>query len=328
MKTNIVVTLIVCLGILLSTGAGIICNYQSANQALVYKPIPTALKEGENQPEKFLIASLSPSAITLNIVGNFFYSLAISLFISVFVTYNLQRHRQQDSERQLQEIQKSINIDVFNSLFKRIVPDEIFSAIKSQIIKAKIIRKNARWIYEFVECGENYELNSTFIFSLDNLSGEPVTLPYQTRLDKSDGLKSNLESVDCVCGKTHIIKHRRGTHPAPEVKEHTTPDGIKTISYTVTVPPKESASLTLRYKYEIDKPSHHWTTKYPLIDGSLMVKMPDNHTLTLDDSNMATGFSLKSDTPNQMLYELTGGVLPGQGFTIYLNKSDPATQVG
>ena len=84
-----------------------------------------------------------------NLGKNFLYGLAAAIFITVFVANRLEKHQQEEKALELQKLNEAININVFDSLFKTIIPEEIFRVIKQEIIENKVVRREAKWIYNF-----------------------------------------------------------------------------------------------------------------------------------------------------------------------------------
>src|SRR5437660_1392227 len=70
----------------------------------------------------------------LQLIDIFFYTLAASIFVSIFVTNRMEEVRQKESVSALEELRKAVNVDVFNAVFRMLIPSEIFEAIKEGII--------------------------------------------------------------------------------------------------------------------------------------------------------------------------------------------------
>src|ERR1700719_3265520 len=66
----------------------------------------------------------------LQLFDIFLYTLAVSIFISIFVTNQMEDARQREQENALEQFRKAININVFSALFEMLIPPEVFDAIK------------------------------------------------------------------------------------------------------------------------------------------------------------------------------------------------------
>ena len=99
----------------------------------------------------------------------FLYTLSASIFVSVFIINRLEQNRKEEHKKELERLRNSINIDVFDSLFKTLIPEEIFKVIKNGIIDNKIIRKNVQYIFDFKEIESGIELTETIKYETYNV---------------------------------------------------------------------------------------------------------------------------------------------------------------
>ncbi|MBW8878602.1 MAG: hypothetical protein JF614_26900, partial [Acidobacteria bacterium] len=90
------------------------------------------------------------------------YTACFSIFVALFIMHRIEEDQGRRNAKQLQEFQRAINVDVFDSLFRTVIPPEIFEAIKTAIIQGRVVRRNATWILDFWKGqGNEIELRQT-----------------------------------------------------------------------------------------------------------------------------------------------------------------------
>lgn len=258
----------------------------------------------------------------LNLLKNFLYGLAATIFITVFVVNRLEHSQRKEKEDELKKLNEAVNINVFDSLFKTIIPEEIFKIIKQEIIENKVVRKDAKWIYDFKECDGKIMCTQTTRYELHNLSQEVVSDPIKLKLDALGGEKYEIMSAECL-----DIEGKKLVHYDPQDTDNNenviveSNGRITTVSYTVDIPPQSHVEYKTIFErsYSSDITDAQGTN-VPVIGADIIVNFPDGY--NFDISPMMSSIPrLITQSNTQKIYKVEGGILPRQGFIFYLVKN-------
>ncbi|MFC3153174.1 hypothetical protein ACFOEK_19200 [Litoribrevibacter euphylliae] len=256
-----------------------------------------------------------------NLLINFLYGLAAAVFITVFVANRLQKAQQDEKEEELKKLNNAINVNVFDSLFKTIIPEEIFKIIKQEIIESNIVRKEAKWIYDFTldEATGEIECRMTTRYELHNLSQKDAVDPIKLELDTLGGNEYKIEEAECRDVSDKVLVHfdpkDKGNNKNVVVNEN---GSHTTVEYSVKIPPESHVVYKTVFirRYEgniVDSQA----TKVPVIGADVIVNFPKDYCFDISPT-MSTKPKLISKSDMQKIYRVNGGILPWQGFTFYL----------
>lgn len=257
----------------------------------------------------------------ISLVINFLYGLAAAVFITVFVANKLQKSQQEEKENELNKLNTLININVFDGLFKTIIPEEIFKVIKQEIIESKVLRKEAKWIYDFSIQDGKILARMTTRYELHNLSQHKVTDPIKLELDTLGGNAYKVVSAECLNRSGEVVVRYvhddLDNNKNVDVEHH----GTKTIvKYGIEIPSEnyvEYKTITERI-YEGDIVDSQ-ATKVPVIGADIIVNFPEEYNFDISPT-MSSKPRLITDSSTQKIYKVEGGILPWQGFSFYLVK--------
>jgi hypothetical protein len=264
----------------------------------------------------------APSFIPIaKLLVNFLYTLAVGIFISIYIASRLERTKLDSKKKEIEELQRAINTNVFDSLFKTLMPEEIFKIIKSEIIESKIIRRNANWLYDFKVVGDDQiELKIVSHYELHNVSKDIVKNPIKLTLTSDEDEYKILEAK-CISSDrttTQVSYHHENdnNHGLKEVES----SKGKVYEYQLDVPPSDYVEFTTTvsrtYKGDIYDSQFN---SHPLVNAQLTVSYPEGYELEIDPL-FSSELRKITTTYNQDVYKLTGGILPKQGFIYTLKK--------
>jgi len=290
---------------------GLSLQYYAGDLGLHYKQVQI-IESGKIKS----VDVLSPNALTplANLASSFLITLAISLFISVFIIKKLEVMESESRDKQLLEINKSINENVFDSLFKTLVPEEIYSVIKERIIKSHLVRKNSVWLYDFTLTDDGgIELKQTLKSELHNISNSNYKDDYGVSFKTNSDI-----SRTCV---NRFICEFNGKLVADFKREELDFNDGGTKKIPLDIPPGEYADITLVLltQYAGDKVLDSYYTFHPLIDATLIANYPKGYKFSIFSSFSSPIRETSSDETSSV-NELRGGVLPGQGISFVLSK--------
>lgn len=313
--------------------------YLSSEAGFVTQQITTMDTSGN----KNIITVLKPATNSwvLSVVSTFIFSMAISIFISVFVIKKIDIMISKEKEDDLKAIQKAINVDVFDSLFKTLVPAEIFEVFKSDVISNKIVRKNANWIYDFRETGkdEEIELVQTIKYELHNVSHESVQDAISASFD-GHGVGNGVRKAVCMFEGQELAVfdvEKMQTNASGEETINTSIDGKVTVTrypnghsklvINVEIPPNKKIDVTMVHftLYDHFFVNDGYFTKYPMINASLTATYPESYDFEIFQA-LSSELKQTLKQKNRTIFEVEGGILPHQGF-VYTLKRKPELNI-
>lgn len=257
----------------------------------------------------------------VNLLKNFLYGLSAAIFITVFVANRLEQAQRKEKEDELNKLNEAINVSVFDSLFKTIIPEEIFKIIKQDIIENKVVRKDAKWVYNFEEVDGKILCTQTTRYELHNLSQALVSDPVKLELDSLGGEEYKILSAECLdkSGKrlVHYDPDDTDNNQNIDVKSS---GRITSVAYTVNIP----AESYVEYKTVFQRSysgdiTDAQGTKLPVIGADIIVNFPTGYDFDISPM-MSSHPRLITKSPTQKIYKVEGGILPRQGFVFYLKK--------
>lgn len=258
----------------------------------------------------------------VNFMKNFLYGLAAAIFITVFVANKLQRTQQEEKENELKKLNEAVNVNVFDSLFKTIIPEEIFKIIKQDIIENKVVRREAKWIYNFVESDDKIICTQTTRYELHNLSQASVSNPIKLQLDSLGGEKYKVISAECLSRAGDILVHYDPLNEDNNKNIKVDEAGKKlTVEYTVNIPPENYVEYKTVFErsYSGDITDAQGTL-VPVIGADIIVNFPEGYDFDVSPL-MSSKPRLITESSTQKIYRVEGGILPNQGFVFYLAKN-------
>lgn len=311
---------LICI-VLLSVGAA--SEYFGSNIDPTFKAI--SLIDDTGQVIKKDVLSFPVAYSILRIVSGIFYTIAISIFVSVFITDRIEAGLHKEREHDLEQLRKAVNIDVFDTLFKTIIPEEIFAVIKSSVIETRTVRRNADWIYDFSVSEQGViDLRQTISYELHNISSEEISEPTKVDFSTFGDITQYLEKARCeVESRIIVIFDKDDPTRNVGIKITKNDELEKTfIEFNVIIPPRKHGYVTMvfrnRYKHSVQD---EYFTKTALINGSLTANFPEDYEFKLY-SDMSAELRCIGDEKSRKRYKLKGAILPHRGYVYYLYKKD------
>lgn len=256
----------------------------------------------------------------LKLTTNFLYALAATIFITIFIANKLQEAQQSKQEEELRALHNAININVFDSLFKTIIPEKIFKIIKQDIIENKVLRKDAKWLFEFSEVDGKIICRQTTRYEPHNLSQQEVNDPITLDLDSLGGDKYSIISAECLSSSGEILVHfdpHNNNKRNIEVQEN----GQHTkVSYTIKIPPESYVEYKTVFERTYDgSVIDTQGTKVPVVGADIIAFFPEEYEFGIS-AMMSSKPRLITDSKTQKIFKVDGGILPYQGILFYLRK--------
>lgn len=255
------------------------------------------------------------------LIVNFLYGLAAATFITVFVANKLQKSQQDEKEEELKKLNELINVNVFDGLFKTIIPAEIFKVIKQEIIESKVLRREAKWIYDFSEKNGKITGRMTTRYELHNLSQKTVVDPIKLELDTVGGEEYKIITAECLSRNGEVLVHFDPSDNDNNKNIEVDHQGIKTtVKYSVEIPPENYVEYKTIFEREYEgNIVDAQVTKVPVVGADIIVNFPENYDFNISPT-MSSKPRLITESSIQKIYRIEGGILPWQGFIYYLVK--------
>ncbi len=298
----------------------------------------TSLKNGK--PVTINVISHSRLYTLFSIASNFCYSLAIAIFITAFITDKLERDRQEAMSKQQAEmqetlkrevlsIQREIDENIFYSLFQRLLPEELFQVVTSELIKTPFVRRDAKWDYQFSEMEDGrIQLKRLLINSLTNITGklqsEPIRLKFINQKESDCWLQSARISrgdeiiCDFELGKLDSIAAEMSFNGHGIIVNRT--DNEIEIIIPITVQPDSSVEicLTIYNIYDCPLQDEH-VSQYPIINADMHFRYPQGFKFGIAKLTSAELKEIHKDETSA-IYRINGAMLPMHGIVYTLRK--------
>ena len=144
----------------------------------------------------------------LGILSNFLYALAASIFITFFITKKIDEHEGKRIHEELSELRNNINEDVFGAVFKSVMLDEIYDAVKKGVIANPLVRRDAVWIHDYRKDSNGRMCRKLTLQSkILNTSGSAYKDLFKIRVDSHDEGGEIVASILCKNHEEIIAKY-------------------------------------------------------------------------------------------------------------------------
>lgn len=311
---------------------GALLAYISSESGYVTQQL--TILDANGKAETIVSIKQSAAALWLSIASTFVLSVAISVFVSVFVIKRIDDALAEERTKKLDQIQEAISVNVFDSLFKTLLPKEIFDVFKSDVISSKIVRRNANWIYDFKkgDAPGEIELVQTIKHEIHNIGHESINDAIKAKFD-GVGSRGGIRRVICLSeGKVlasfeapsiggDVLRHPADKTDMSGVDIHNADDGVTHLLISIAISPGKKVDVTIVYStiYENNFVHDGFFTQTPVIGASLTATYPEDFEFELFQA-MSSELQLTLREPNRSMYEVGGGILPHQGYIYTLRK--------
>ncbi|WBO83615.1 hypothetical protein [Hymenobacter yonginensis] len=288
-----------------------------------------------NGVSKDSIDFVTPYGRTLfNLTGDACLTLCFSLIVSLFFIKGIEDSLAAKRAAQLDAINAEIRENVFSSVFRTLVDEEIFEIIKRDIIKNGMVRKDIRWTYDFVELPNgNISLRQTDRYHLYNGTGADRTEQIIAVCDDASGV-AFLKEFICRQDDKPVLsfKYDELVADPDNPRQKTACDGKVVVTESgsggsevlISFPILRGGTVQISQVYEtaynVLPINDSFFTRYPVVNATLEANFPagyDFHVFSSLASELVPDPLLQE---NRRSYRAQGGILPNQGFVFTLKK--------
>ena len=259
----------------------------------------------------------------LGILSNFLYALAASIFITFFITKKIDEHEGKRIHEELSELRNNINEDVFGAVFKSVMLDEIYDAVKKGVIANPLVRRDAVWIHDYRKDSNGRMCRKLTLQSkILNTSGSAYKDLFKIRVDSHDEGGEIVASILC---KNHeeIIAKYLVTNPSENHNVFQDPENENILNVEINVGARAQVDIVIVTDaiYSSDLVTDGYFTTHPVIDTMIIANFPKEYSFEIFETS-SSPFEKTVDEPDRVIYESKGAMLPHQGIMYYLNRRD------
>lgn len=188
------------------------------------------------------VVSKPVGTMVLDAVSIFLYTLSASIFISVYIIKRIESASSERRENEIKMLHSSINENIFDALFKTLMPDDIYESIKRDVVQRKLVRKNAQLLFDFSIVEGTIVLNQTIMYELHNVSGNKHRQSFNPRFAHTETNEISLKKMVCTNDDGVVIIDYDATNTAKQ-------KGIKSTDNTEN-------DFRLEYEIELSDKGH------------------------------------------------------------------------
>lgn len=291
---------------------GLIFDYFS-NQYSIQPKIVSEIVNGQAIAKT--IYQYEQGNLILKVLSSLLYNLGISLLIVVYFSSKLEEKEnnefkkqliviQNDFNNQIKQLQLDINRDVIEATFEKVIPQNLFEIVKKDVFTRQLIRKNAKWTFDFKLINNHIHLYQTLIYEMHNTGRVDSIWPFKLNYYSTEIEESQYTTTFTCKSPTGDIKYNLKMTEAD--KDKTINIDIEPFSYVLI-----AQTLFTVYK-DFPVIQDTLTTVHPIINLEVIVIHPEEITIILREL-FSTPLIERTQTPTMKVYEPIAGVLPGQG---------------
>ena len=259
--------------------------------------------------------SLKNKFLVYNIVSNALIAFGSTLIITMFFAKYFDKKEKDQLTKKLEEIQIETGRNAYLSLFHQLLDESFFDCVKKDIINCKVIRKNAKWIYDIESSGGKLVLKRTIIYSLKNLSTENVVEPIQM-----SSLKNSYTNCEIVEMKyTEEGKDEIKIDIESNTKEK---DGEKNFYSEIKILPQKTIEVMKSFKQSFNTDFIYEThfSNNPLSDLEIEVNYPSDYVFKIGFNTKKDDFTNLIKNDNKQIWKSNFAILKGQGIEFFCEK--------
>lgn len=252
---------------------------------------------------------LTTERLTTQVLSNVFYTIGISIFVSLLILKRIEEEEKKAFENRLIEIQEGVNKDVLESVFKKFINPELFDLLRKDIFSQETIRKNANWSIEILDNGSSFTSKIIMTHEIHNNTNnealENVKIMVASENDNSwiEYLKLQDDSKKVIAEENFNKNQKMQYNEEFKIK----PNGFLIQTLIVN-------NIYLKY----DNFDFIWAVA-PTLGLEIEFLLSDNCDIEIHPT-FSTKLERRIDTDNKILFHTIPAILPGQGIQIVLRK--------
>jgi hypothetical protein len=253
----------------------------------------------------------------LQSVSGICYSIAISIFILVFLdkkfdkhlseqTVELQRQREEEHKIEINKLNEKIYSNIFNGILKKVIPEQLFDKFNKDIFQTDLVRKNAFWTYEIIKTQYNlFNVKQSIRYELHNIND------YEFKYTLPITINSNTSYVDTKLSKIDVLN-----------SDKTTQESFNEIDRVVYIKANDYIEVTMivdnEYKHTSVLDVHN--SMFSIIGLTIETIQPQDVSVKIQPSFLKELESINTGLTTTTKYKPIDCILQGQGITYLIEN--------
>lgn len=257
--------------------------------------------------------------LILNLISNGLIPFGFTLLITMFFVRKFEEQENEALEKKLLKFQRDTAENAMNSVFKTIIDPSFFFVIKNDVLNCRMIRKNAKWIYD-VSIGETagtLKMKRTISYTLENLSNEKQIEPVTILAMSSDYVKSNVTKLQ------YRRQQDKQFQSLDIVEDESVQDKkIGKATKDIEIEGNQSVEIVKEIEQEFSNEFIYEThfANSPLTDLEIQINFPEGYDFRLSCDALSQEYEKTIDEPSRRIIRFKNAILKGQGIEFYCSK--------
>lgn len=249
------------------------------------------------------------------------YTLGIAILV-YFIVENLLKSydrkldakENKDNMEKMNALHEKINKDVFDGVLKKIIPDELFDVLASDILHKDIIRRNTTWDYEINDMIEGVELKQLVMYDFCSMSDLMRSIPLRITTTQNGSHTSALEYIKLLKMDGSLIFEEN----KEEIKLISNENEHKYVK-EIELQPKQSVKVIYSVKnlYTSKEITDCHYSIYSSLNFQLKVRKSKNLKFTAMGT-FSRNLEIEFSDDEKIIYKHVKGILAGQAIVFLL----------
>lgn len=233
----------------------------------------------------------------------------ITLIITMFFVNNFTKQENDQLRKELLDFQNNTAEDAIYSIFKTIIEPSFFEIVKEEVLNCKMIRKEAKWIYDIEEKDGKLMMTRTISYVVKNLSTEKQSEPIKVSGNSNSYVTTRVLKLE---NKMEVSSSNGDGHDGslPIVEKKIDIEGGQSVEVKKIVEQVFQTNFIYETHFAIE----------PLADLEIQVNYPEGYSFSLNQCFCSQFNESSTDRPNRKIYKFKNAILKGQGVEFFCEK--------
>lgn len=257
--------------------------------------------------------------LILNLISNGFIPFGFTLLITMFFVRKFEEQENEELKNKLLQFQRDTAENAMNSVFKTMIDPSFFYVIRNDVLNCRLIRKNAKWIYDVLvdKTSGSLKMKRTISYTLENLSSEKQIEPVAISAMSSDYVKSNVTKLQFRLQQEKVFNDLEIS-----IDESVQDKKVGKATKDIEIEGKQSVEIVKEIEQEFSKEFIYEThfANSPLTDLEIQINFPEDYDFRLSCDALSQEYETTIDEPSRKVIRFKNAILKGQGIEFYCSK--------
>lgn len=256
----------------------------------------------------------------MNFVSSAVIPFGITLIITMFFVNNFTKQENKQLQEQLLAFQNNTAENAIYSIFKTIIEPSFFEIVKEDVLNCKMIRKDAKWIYDIEEKDGKMKMTRTISYTVKNLSTKN-----QSEIVKASGFSNSYVKTQVVELKYKKQGDSNGFQTIYSINDENPEESSASVEKNIEVEGANSVEIIKKIT-QIFESKFVYETHFanePLTDLEIEVNFPENYIFSLNNSFLGQFIDQPIVESKRIVYKFKKAILKGQGIEFFCEKNNP-----